>query len=54
MSKIEKKITTKKDFSYKKDGCVLTFTLNVDSNEELNAFKECLLEAISDIKKISS
>ncbi len=47
-----KNIINRKEFSYNKDGCNLTFTLRIDNSSELKNFKVCLEEAIKDIDKI--
>ena len=46
---LQKTTATKRDFNYSKDGVNLGFTLNIDSDKELNNFRECLVEAIKDI-----
>lgn len=47
-----KNIISKKEFSFSKGNCTLSFTLRVDNSSELKDFKSCLEEAIKDIEEI--
>lgn len=49
---LDKKIVTKKEFSYTKGNCNLGFTLKVDTESELKDFRLCLEEGIKDIDEI--
>lgn len=51
-NKLEKNISTKKDFLYKKDDVSLTFSLNVDNSSQLRAFRQLLQEAVKDIEAL--
>lgn len=46
---IIRNVATKKDFSYSKGNCSLTFTLSVDVKKEVKDFRELLLKAVEDI-----
>lgn len=49
---ISKKIETSKTFSYQLPGVVLSFTLNVDNFDQLEAYKVLLDEAQKDVQEI--
>lgn len=49
---ISTNIKTSKSFDYQLNGVSLTFSLNVDSIEELTAFKSLLQKALDDVAKI--
>ena len=46
---LQKSISLKRTFNYKKGECTLNFELKVDNSSELRNFKSCLEEAIKDI-----
>jgi hypothetical protein len=48
-SSLEKKLSTNKNFSYKKGNVELSFTLNTDNTSQLSDFYSCLNEAINDV-----
>ena len=48
---LQKDLTLKQDFSYKKGTTTLNFTLTLDSKTVAD-FKECLQEALKDITEL--
>ncbi len=49
--KTEKTILTKREFSYKRDNCSLSFTLKIDDPRDATLFLGLLNEAKSDLEQ---
>lgn len=49
---LTKTLVSKKDFTYKKGDCSLSFTLQIDNSSELRDFRDCLVQATEDIDEI--
>ena len=49
--KIERNLTTQKNFSYKSDDIALSFSLNTDNKDSLERFKELLEIALKDVRE---
>ena len=51
MAQVKKELTMKKDFHYSHGMCALNFTLKIDSKEELQSFRKCLVEALKNVEE---
>lgn len=50
---LEKRLVTKREFSYRQKNVALNFTLNIDNAAEASSFLKCLKEAIKDVEEIA-
>jgi hypothetical protein len=50
---MDKIISNNRSFSYKQGTVSLSFSLNIDSKEDIKDFKKCLEEALIDLKPLT-